>query len=86
MAFKLRNCTQCKQVLRPNDETLCNKHLMEVIRSRRPSFCSERTNYPELIRANYEQDPDTKVWTKRRITSLVRNAWCARECPTAISI
>jgi hypothetical protein len=50
---------------RPDDEQLCNKHLMEIIRARRPKFAGRGgQTYPETIREQYEQDPVTKVWHK----------------------
>ena len=66
MSFKIRNCIECKDVLRPDDETLCNRHLTELIRASRPSFFQgDKMLYPQLIRANYIQDPVTKVWKPR---------------------
>ena len=66
MSFKLRNCIKCKDVLREDDESLCNKHLMEMIRSKRPSFFKgDQMLYPQFIRENYVQDPATKVWKPR---------------------
>jgi hypothetical protein len=68
MSFPLRNCIQCKEILRADDESLCNVHLMEMIRRRRPSFVTVKRDYPEIIREKYVQDPVTKVWRRKTAT------------------
>jgi hypothetical protein len=73
MSFKLHNCAVCKEILTPNDETLCNPCLMKSIREMRPSFfVAKAVDYPEHIRANYVQDPVTKVWTKKHSATVVK--------------